>query len=59
MDVIQLIPMHATITPWIDPVVDARGHDPRGAYVERFWLSVIGPTNIVLWPPLGLAGCAE
>ena len=44
MDVIQLIPPHATIQPWPDPVVDVRGHDPRSAYVERFWLSVIGPT---------------
>jgi hypothetical protein len=32
------------IRPWSDPIVDERGHDPRGAYVERFWLSVIGPT---------------
>jgi len=44
VDVIQLIPTNATIRPWADPVVDARGHDPRSAYVERFWLSVIGPT---------------
>jgi hypothetical protein len=32
------------IIPWVDPVVDRRGHDPRSAYVERFWLSVLGPT---------------
>lgn len=44
MDVIQLIPGRATIKPWADPIVDRRGHDPRSAYVERFWLSVIGPT---------------
>ena len=44
VDVIQLIPPHATIRPWIDPVVDQRGHDPRSTYVERYWLSVIGPT---------------
>lgn len=44
MDVIQLIPAHATIRPWVDPTVDARGHDPRSAYVERYWLGVIGPT---------------
>ena len=44
MDVIQLIPPQATIRPWVDPVVDARGHDPRSIYVERYWLSVIGPT---------------
>lgn len=33
-----------TITPWVDPVVDPIGHDPRSAYVERFWLSTLGPT---------------
>jgi hypothetical protein len=32
------------IRPWSDPLVDDRGHDPRGTYTERFWLSVIGPT---------------
>lgn len=36
-----------TIRPWADPVVDEHGHDPRSAYVETFWLSVIGPT--ALW----------
>lgn len=35
---------YVTIRPWSDPVVDARGHDPRSAYVERYWLGVIGPT---------------
>lgn len=44
MNVVQLVPTHATISPWIDPLVDERGHDPRSAYVERYWLSVIGPT---------------
>ena len=34
----------ATIRPWLDPVVDERGHDPRSGYVERYWLGVIGPT---------------
>ena len=38
------IPTTATIRPWIDPVVDEHGHDPRSAYVEQFWLGVIGPT---------------
>ena len=32
------------IRPWIDPVVDDRGHDPRSRYVEIFWLGVLGPT---------------
>ena len=32
------------VVPWIDPVVDRRGHDPRSTYVERFWLGTLGPT---------------
>ncbi len=35
---------HIRISPWIDPVVDQRGHDPRSTYVERFWLGTLGPT---------------
>lgn len=35
---------HVTISPWIDPIVDRRGHDPRSTYVERFWLGTLGPT---------------
>lgn len=33
-----------TVTPWVDPLVDEGGHDPRSAYVERFWLPTLGPT---------------
>jgi hypothetical protein len=44
MDVIELASPRATIRPWIDPVVDRRGYDPRSTYVERYWLGVIGPT---------------
>lgn len=33
------------VVPWPDPVVDALGFDPRSAYVERFWLPVLGPTS--------------
>jgi len=32
------------IVPWHDPVVDAVGFDARSAYVEMFWLNVLGPT---------------
>lgn len=32
------------IQPWIDPVVDDNGFDPRSRYVEMFWLGVLGPT---------------
>ena len=33
-----------TIRPWLDPLVDENGHDPRSRYVETFWLGVLGPT---------------
>jgi hypothetical protein len=38
------LPAKVRVTPWVDPVVDRRGHDPRSGYVELFWLSVLGPT---------------
>jgi hypothetical protein len=34
------------VRPWIDPVVDEDGFDPRSRYVELFWLGVLGPTTI-------------
>ncbi len=40
-------PIHAStivIRPWVDPMVDDAGHDPRSRYVEQFWLGVLGPT---------------
>ncbi len=33
------------IEPWLDPVVDEVGHDPRSAYVETYWLPVLGPST--------------
>jgi hypothetical protein len=38
------LPLTVRVAPWPDPVVDRRGHDPRSAYVEQFWLGVLGPT---------------
>lgn len=32
------------IRPWPDPVIDSIGHDPRSAYVERYWLGILGPS---------------
>ena len=32
------------VRPWLDPVVDDHGFDPRSRYVEEFWLGVLGPT---------------
>ena len=34
-----------SIVPWPDGVIDALGHDPRSAYVERFWLGILGPST--------------
>lgn len=34
------------VETWSDPVVDRLGHDPRSAYVERFWLPILGPSTI-------------
>jgi hypothetical protein len=36
------------VRSWIDPVVDALGHDPRSPYVEHFWLPVLGPSATFL-----------
>lgn len=43
-----------TIEPWPDPVIDTVGHDPRSAYVERFWLGVLGPTTVLLFRRLAV-----
>lgn len=32
------------VRPWPDDVVERVGFDPRSPYVERFWLSIIGPS---------------
>jgi len=37
-------PAYITVVPWVDPVVDDTGVDPRSRYVEMFWLGVLGPT---------------
>ncbi len=34
-----------TIRPWVDPIVDRLGHDPRSPYVEEFWLGILGPST--------------
>jgi hypothetical protein len=33
------------VTKWTQPFIDGSGHDPRSAYVERFWLPVLGPSG--------------
>ena len=39
---------HLTVTPWWDPGLAVSGFDPRSAYVERFWLGVLGPSTTLL-----------
>jgi len=39
---------HLEVLPWPDPVIDRIGVDPRSAYVEQFWLGVIGPASVLL-----------
>ena len=41
-------PTEFSVRPWPDSVIDEVGHDPRSAYVERFWLGVLGPSSVVL-----------
>ena len=38
---------HLRVEPWPDPVIDEVGHDPRSAYVETFWLPVLGPSTTI------------
>jgi len=33
------------VEAWPDQVIEQLGHDPRSAYVETFWLSVLGPST--------------
>jgi hypothetical protein len=42
------MPSQVRITPWVDPVIDVLGHDPRSWYVETFWLPTLGPTSLLL-----------
>ena len=39
---------HLWVTPWVDAVTEASGHDPRSPYAERYWLNSIGPTSLWL-----------
>ncbi|MEM8922574.1 MAG: hypothetical protein AAGD35_03660 [Actinomycetota bacterium] len=36
------------VTALPDPVLDRLGHDPRSPYVERYWLSILGPSAVLL-----------
>ena len=36
-----------TIRPWRDEVVEQQGFDARHAYVETYWLPVLGPSAVL------------
>lgn len=36
------------VSAWPDPTLDSLGHDPRSTYVEQFWLSILGPSSLLL-----------
>lgn len=39
------LPARIHIEPWADELVERHGHDPRSAYVETFWLPILGPST--------------
>ena len=45
------------IAPLVDPVVETVGYEPRSAYVETYWLSVVGPS--ALWALRRLSAWVE
>jgi hypothetical protein len=49
-----MAPPHIHITTWKDPVVDALDIGVFSAYVELFWLPVLGPTATFLLRRLNL-----
>ena len=48
MSVPELPPLTLPIVPWVDPVIDSLGFDPRSTYVETFWLGILGPSTTLL-----------
>ena len=36
------------VRPWPDEVLDHLGFDPRSAYVEDYWLGILGPSTVWL-----------
>ena len=47
-DVPDTLPDRFGVMPWLDPEQDDAGHDPRSAYVETFWLPILGPSTTLL-----------
>lgn len=34
-----------SVVSWTDEKLDRTGHDPRGRYVEKYWLGILGPSS--------------
>lgn len=41
-------PRAVAVRAWWDPRLATTGHELRGAYVERYWLGVLGPSVVFL-----------
>lgn len=39
------MPTSLSVIPWLDPLIDANGLDPRSLYFEWCWLPLVGPTS--------------
>lgn len=48
------LPQTIRVQRWADPLVEESGYPLNAAYVETFWLPVLGPT--ALWTARRLAG---
>lgn len=47
-DAADRLPDRFGVLPWLEPETDDVGHDARSAYVETFWLPVVGPSTTLL-----------
>jgi len=42
-----------------DPVIEARGHRPGSPYIEKVWLSTLGPASTWMWTRLARAAASS
>jgi hypothetical protein len=47
-DPVDLSRSSLIVLPWLDPVLEEVGFDPRAPYVERYWLPALGPSTVLL-----------
>ncbi len=61
LSAVDLSATNVLVLPWRDDVIESTGHDPRSAYVERFWLGILGPsaTWFVRSLAWGLESCPD